>query len=42
MLLSFGFTLKVNMLNKEIAPPDVDMRYESFFDKEKQETGFPL
>ena len=30
------------MLNKEIVPPDVDMRYESFFDNAKQETWSPL
>ena len=30
------------MLNKEIVPPDVDMRYESFFDKAKRETWSPL
>lgn len=30
------------MLKKEIGPPDVDMRYKSFFDKEKEEIGSPL
>lgn len=32
-------TLNVNMLNREIFPPDADMRYESFLDKAKQGTA---
>jgi hypothetical protein len=27
------------MLNREIIPPDADMRYESFLDKAKQDTA---
>ena len=30
------------MLNKDIAPPDVDMRYKPLFDNEKEEIGSPL
>jgi len=36
------FTSSENMWNNEIGPPDVDMRYKSFFDKEKEEIGGPL
>lgn len=30
------------MLNREIIPPDADMRYESFLDKAKQGTASSL
>lgn len=35
----FQVTLNVNMLNREIVPPDADNRYELFFDRAKQGTA---
>ena len=40
--LANPLTLNVIMLNREIVPPDADMRYESFLDKAKQGTASSL